>query len=854
LPWLTLAAKLLTAKPNTMKKLLVITVALLSVIISVAQKPIIIKGKIDNCSNRDISYIEKQGFNPKSLQKESKNFDFSIADDGTFRLKITESDDYYVRYWIHLGNEWTHLDLIAGDSIYMTVNGLWFDESIKYTGSGAGRNNYRRDVYLQFWERDVTSRIIYEQDPAQFLSAVNALFDRKLELLDKYWLSGDIDSSYYEVNKAVILNDRANLVLKNNSRYLNHKKATGSVARQLASIIDAADFSDDHMLQHSNFRELVLGLPRYMAELNSVTDNVDLKSEIDYANAHYTNAMKLYFDREIIRSYLRNAHSLSEKRSLLAFFAAQFNEPVLKREIQLQRGDITRNQGMNSNLFEAIAVSVMFLLGFLAVLFLIVKLIKITSFKSININISLWLKVAFYLIIFLTAWAYIEDHQVHSKAFVGVFLWLGVFLAHTYLLIPKYNMALDYRRYFTMLGSGFIVYLLGAFICEPIPNSTEFILIGSIFYAALVILSWTSFYIHLLASRKSTFNGLFRDGYLNRELAFNIVVVYFINLLFVAGNTNYSGILGSALLFYPTLLLFYFHAFYSFPRYFSKTKAIQFVQINVAILVVASIGMIVFDGFQSKAALHDLGIEKSLFDLFSLQNIRIDILLLFAAILIPSYAYYTIKEQFQKLDTVGFSLYRKKEAELAQLKAQVNPHFLFNTLNTLYAFALKEGSEKTAECIAKLANLMRFMLDDMEKESILLQREVSYIQDYVKLQSIRSAVEHDIAITIDIEEEQSYSIAPMLLIPFVENAFKHGMNPNQVSHLKIDITGKGQQIQFVIENSIDENFEAYYKEKGFGIGIENVKSRLKHIYPDRHNISIAKTNDKFIVILAIYIL
>jgi sensor histidine kinase YesM len=233
---------------------------------------------------------------------------------------------------------------------------------------------------------------------------------------------------------------------------------------------------------------------------------------------------------------------------------------------------------------------------------------------------------------------------------------------------------------------------------------------------------------------------------------------------------------------------------------------------------------------------------------------RFDFLLLFAVVLIPSFVYYSIKERFKNLDTAGFSLYRKKEAELAQLRSQVNPHFLFNTLNTLYAFALKEGSDKTAECIAKLANLMRFMLDDMEKESILLQREVSYIEDYVRLQSIRSAVEHDIVLTVDIDEEQGYSIAPMLLIPFVENAFKHGMNPNEVSHLKIDITGKGDKIQFVIENSVDENFEAYYKEKGFGIGIENVKSRLKHIYPNRHNISVAKTIDKFIVILTIDIL
>ena len=107
-----------------MKKLVFLTVILLSVLISVAQKPIIINGKIENGSNRNNSYIEKKWFNTKTLQEESKNFDFSIAEDGTFRVKITESDDYYVRYWIRLGDEVTHLDLIAGDSIYMTVNSL----------------------------------------------------------------------------------------------------------------------------------------------------------------------------------------------------------------------------------------------------------------------------------------------------------------------------------------------------------------------------------------------------------------------------------------------------------------------------------------------------------------------------------------------------------------------------------------------------------------------------------------------------------------------------------------------------------------------------------------------------------
>jgi hypothetical protein len=836
-----------------MKKLLFSILALLSVLISVAQKPIIVKGKIDNCSNREISYIEKTWFSSKTMREESKRFDFSIAEDGTFRAKITDPDNYYARYWIHMGNEFTHLDLISGDSINMTLNGIWFDESIKYTGLGAGRNNYRRDVFLEFWDRNATSKIEYEADLAYFLSGLNTLTDRKLELLNKYLLTGDIDSSYYKLEKAVILNERANQVLTHNTRYRNHKNASGNVATQLTSILNAVDFSDDHLLQNRSFRELVTKLPRYIVDRNSGTTDGDLKGEIEFANAHYTKLMNLYFDLEVIRNYLNRAHSLSEKRALLNFFSEQFSEPELKKEIQRQKGYISHNQGINSGMFQAILISIIFFIGFIVALFVIVKLIKITSIKRINIDIALWLKIGFYLFVSFFALAYISHNQSHLKTLEGVLLWLGVFLVQTYLLIPKYALAGKTPRYFQILGGAFIVVIAGLYLCENDMNAARLVLVSSCIFGAIVLLSWASYYTNLLVSRKSTIQDLIKCGDLNLELAFNLVVVFLINFVFVAAVGNYR-ILNQAIPFYAIMVLFYFHALISYPRFFSKEKAIQFAGINLAILLVASVGMIVFDGFQSYKALQLLGINKSMFELFSIKNLRFDFLLLFASVLIPSFVYYSIKERFKNLDTAGFSLYRRKEAELAQLRSQVNPHFLFNTLNTLYAFALKEGSEKTAECIAKLANLMRFMLDDMEKESILLQREVSYIEDYVKLQSIRSAVDHDISVTVNIDEEQGYSIAPMLLIPFVENAFKHGMNPNEVSHLKIDITGKGNKIQFVIENSVDENFEAYYKEKGFGIGIENVKSRLKHIYPDRHNISIAKTIDKFIVILTIDIL
>jgi LytS/YehU family sensor histidine kinase len=143
------------------------------------------------------------------------------------------------------------------------------------------------------------------------------------------------------------------------------------------------------------------------------------------------------------------------------------------------------------------------------------------------------------------------------------------------------------------------------------------------------------------------------------------------------------------------------------------------------------------------------------------------------------------------------------------------------------------------------------MIDDMDKETIALKKEVEYIQDYIKLQSIRSSVEHKIQMNVAIDCEEECMIAPMLLIPFVENAFKHGINPNKVSELLIDIKGQKDEIQFVIENNVDKKLKTFYKEKGFGIGIENVSKRLEYLYPEKHNISVANVENRFIVILSI---
>lgn len=819
------------------------------VTISVAQRPIVIKGKIDNCPDRNNAFILKQGFNTERLEGENIRTDFSISEDGSFIVRIPNADEFYVRYYIQLGDEKTHLDLVAGDSIYMTLNATFFDESIKYSGRGAGRNNYRRDVFLQFWDRNATDRI-NSSNPNKFLNGLNNLTERKLELLNKYYLSKEIDSSYYRFEKTMILNEKASQILKNNYDYHNHKYLPDSVSRQIATILRAVNFSDDHFMQHNEFRELITFLPGYMQENNSITPVVDLKREIDFAAKHYTTLMQLYFNKENIRKYIWQAHSISEKNALLNFFDKQFDAPVLKKEIQEQRHHLRDNRITNSGIFQASIILISLFVLLIAILFVTAKIIQFSSNRRIKINLALWLKVVFYLVVFLAALGFITHSNTPLKGFPFVILLLGVFLTHTYVLIPRYALKKD-RHYLILLAAALLAFVLGSISSKQVSGTMYSILVLCDLFFGLILLSWFSYYINQLTLGKSTLKGLIKNGDLDLEIALNLAAVFVINSIFVLPINRDIGMLNQVLLFYSILVLFYFHTFFTFPSTFSKEKVIQFIGINLAILLGASLMMIAMDAVQSYHALKNIGVVTKPTELLSTRNIRPDLLIVFCLLLIPSFVYFYIKRQLASMESTGFQLYRKKEAELAHLRSQVNPHFLFNTLNTLYAFALTEGSDKTAECIAKLANLMRFMLDDMEKESILLTREISYIKDYVKLQSIRSAVEHDISINVEMEEDKSYSIAPMLLIPFVENAFKHGMNPNKVSQLRIDIRAKDNQIQFVIENSVDDHFEAYYKEKGFGIGIENVKSRLKYVYPERHTISIAKTNTNFIVILTI---
>lgn len=188
----------------------------------------------------------------------------------------------------------------------------------------------------------------------------------------------------------------------------------------------------------------------------------------------------------------------------------------------------------------------------------------------------------------------------------------------------------------------------------------------------------------------------------------------------------------------------------------------------------------------------------------------------------------------------------KKNAELSLLKAQINPHFLFNTLNSLYSLAISR-SEQTADGIAKLSGMMRYMLHDSALDMVPLQDELNYIKNYTELQKLRIPEEANIKITLP-GEAGNKKIAPMILIPFIENAFKYGVNPNEEMTIEINISSHSNAIEMTCSNRI---VHAPSDDMQSGVGLENAKKRMLLIYPKQHLLKIEKTEDWYQVFLSV---
>lgn len=186
------------------------------------------------------------------------------------------------------------------------------------------------------------------------------------------------------------------------------------------------------------------------------------------------------------------------------------------------------------------------------------------------------------------------------------------------------------------------------------------------------------------------------------------------------------------------------------------------------------------------------------------------------------------------------------KTELAFLRSQVSPHFMFNVLNNMVALARKK-SDVLEPSLIKLSSLLRYMLYETDEEKVLLEREVEYLQSYIDLQMQRFGKKVRTNVQMN-EIDKSYFIEPMLLIPFVENAFKHGTGLIENAEINIELNARKNLLQFIVSNDYNSGSHEV-KDKTSGIGLQNVRRRLNLLYPQTHALLVNDNGNKYIVSL-----
>jgi len=235
--------------------------------------------------------------------------------------------------------------------------------------------------------------------------------------------------------------------------------------------------------------------------------------------------------------------------------------------------------------------------------------------------------------------------------------------------------------------------------------------------------------------------------------------------------------------------------------------------------------------------------------IFARDGLSNTILFIFIIVFGLSIAYFFLKE-WARTEQMRSQLEAVQlDTEIKFLKSQVNPHFLFNTLNNLFSMAQKKGNDDLADGISKLSGMMRYMIYESNEERVPLKKEIEYLGNCILLNELRYAEGEAKVVFNYPEQTEGILIAPMLFIPFVENAFKHGVAIGRSSEIDISISVANKQLIFSCKNTIYSVKKM--DDENSGIGLENVKRRLELLYPGRYQLSINNAGNKYIVSLGI---
>ena len=294
----------------------------------------------------------------------------------------------------------------------------------------------------------------------------------------------------------------------------------------------------------------------------------------------------------------------------------------------------------------------------------------------------------------------------------------------------------------------------------------------------------------------------------------------------------YSGLFLSSL-----LLGVYFNLYVLIPKFFKKEKFViylLFFFLTAAITVF--LNYIVFKYFA----------DRILVDYYFVTVFDILEVTIFALVAMSTTSLLKLSKSWfevQKLNTLIIQVEKENVvSQLNVLRAQINPHFLFNSLNVLYSLALK-NAEETPEAIIKLSDILRYVIYESDKEKVNLSSEVMLINNYLSLQNYRIDKSSDIIFESEFKED--LLVAPMLFLPLVENSFKHGIKGDvSGTYVHISLKATDKKIDFEIENNKLDN-EEVEKESDGGIGIKNIQNRLELLYPERHTFEMIQNSNSF---------
>ncbi len=284
---------------------------------------------------------------------------------------------------------------------------------------------------------------------------------------------------------------------------------------------------------------------------------------------------------------------------------------------------------------------------------------------------------------------------------------------------------------------------------------------------------------------------------------------------------------------------YFLYKYFIVPRLFIKGKKRT---IAVAAILLSLAVTFLFSAYEITSPLYHIHQEQRQLYPYPIWGIRQNqqaIWLHYILVVIFCFAVGMLKEVYRQKLARAEMEYERNKAELALYKAQINPHFLFNTLNTLYGLLITQ-SDKTEITLERFINLTKYMYNNANREFIALAEEVDYIGQYIALQQLRLNELADIRFTHEVEREEM-PIPPMMLITFVENAFKYGISSDDPCFIHIQLNQRAEKLCFEVVNS------TFGREAGHSarMGIQNCRRRLELLYPEHHRLEIAQEHGLF---------